>query len=181
MKNKTLKRVMNATIGLFTLCSFSAFAGYAFAGEFRKTLFISGIFNPDQPSLQALSDRCTAEALSIDQRLSAIAATKGGVLSDVRAVPQIETITAFEGMAYSCNVLISGKSDQSVELVSLSERVDHLKKKGYKKSEYSKACDKISKAYALNPYELRQQRKVSFSLLNGHYCAVSSEVVIFNP
>ncbi len=152
------------------------------ATEFSEHMLMKRVESPGVADLAGLDNYCSTQAASMEARVKAIEANKSFGLQAVYAEASVQmTSSQATGMSYSCSVTLSGSADQKVKFITLSERINHLGHKGFKKSEYDTACDSISQAYSMNSNEVVQISDIAFTAVQGNYCEVTSTVLTAKP
>ncbi len=152
-------------------------AGAARAADFSESLVLRRIDAPGVAEIADLDNFCSTQASSMEARVKAIA-TQNSIEIQVFVEGDVEMMSSPTiGSTYTCTAKISGSSDKKIQLINLSESVNHLGRKGFKKTEYAAACDSIAQAYSSNTNEILQRKDLSFTAMDGNYCQISSTVL----
>lgn len=145
----------------------------------RGSIGVSRIYNPNGSELDAFITDCVDAEKSIEQKMRSVAANAGVSFDQLVVKKLIDYTWGNNGSVYSCDVFFLGKTSAKVYFETLYKVKNHLKKKGYKKSEFATACSDIEKEMASNPNEIFQSTGLGWTLFQGNRCGVRSILMTF--
>ncbi|MCM0606926.1 MAG: hypothetical protein KA715_12620 [Xanthomonadaceae bacterium] len=178
------------------ICVFALSAQLSFAQV--DVVEIDRIYNPSRSELDSFINACADAEQSIEQNIRTIALNTGVNLDQLVVKKLIHSSYLFngiffgapnisslnhDGIMYACDVHFLGKPSAKVELDEVFKTKKHLKRKGYKKSEFGTACSDIEDQQSRLPNIIFQSTRIGWTLFQGHRCVVRSIYMNFteNP
>lgn len=167
---------------LFFSFSIPAFAGEPAFGEpkpFSSLIWIRDVYNPGTADLDQLRQECVAAEAMIRERIETVSRDRSIPLESLTVTNHI-TFTRPDPMesTFTCYVSVQGESSQKIGFMPFGKQKNHLKRKGYSRAEFPKACADIEETLGANPNEIFQKTYLGYTFFNGNYCAVRSIVIV---